>query len=69
MLSRFLALGLSLLLLGQARGQEYWLVSTRACPQGLGSEPLLHAYQLDSCTKSTWCQFILPSKIELTLIA
>jgi hypothetical protein len=48
MLSRFLAFGLSLLLVGEARGQEYWLVSTRACPQVLGSEPFLHAYQLDS---------------------
>jgi hypothetical protein len=48
MLSRFLAFGLSLLLVAQARGQEYWLVSTRDSPQVLGSEPFLHAYQLDS---------------------
>jgi Alpha/beta hydrolase family len=40
-LSRFLVPGLLVLLLGQTRAQppEYWYVSTRACPQALGSEP------------------------------
>jgi Alpha/beta hydrolase family len=39
--SRFLAPGLLLLLFGQAHAQppEYWYVSTRACPQVLGTEP------------------------------
>jgi Alpha/beta hydrolase of unknown function (DUF900) len=51
-LSRFLAPGLLLLLLGQASGQspEYWSVSTRGCPQVLGADPgpFLHAARLDS---------------------
>ena len=40
-LSRFLAPGLLVLLFGQAHAQppEYWYVSTRACPQVLGTEP------------------------------
>jgi hypothetical protein len=40
-LSRFLAPGLLLLLFGQAHAHppEYWYVSTRACPQVLGTEP------------------------------
>jgi hypothetical protein len=40
-LSRFLVPGLLVLLFGQAHAQppEYWCVSTRACPQALGSEP------------------------------
>jgi Alpha/beta hydrolase of unknown function (DUF900) len=39
--SRFIAPGLLVLLLGQALAQppEYWYVSTRACPQLLGTEP------------------------------
>jgi Alpha/beta hydrolase family len=40
-LSRFLAPGLMVLLFSQAHAQppEYWYVSTRACPQVLGTEP------------------------------
>jgi hypothetical protein len=40
-LSRFLVPGILVLLFGQAHAQppEYWYVSTRACPQALGSEP------------------------------
>lgn len=38
---------LFLLLAGQARGQEYWWVSTRASPQILGADPLLQAFRLD----------------------
>jgi hypothetical protein len=50
---RLLAIGLVFLLPGQAtRGQslEYWSVTTRACPQELGSDPspFLHTYRLDS---------------------
>jgi Alpha/beta hydrolase family len=51
-LSRFLAPGLLLFLFGQARGQppEYWYVSTRDCPQVLGSEPgpSLQVFRFDS---------------------
>jgi hypothetical protein len=47
-MSRFLALALSLVFAGQAIGQEYWLVSTRACPQVLGTDPFLRASQRDS---------------------
>src|SRR4051794_2257503 len=34
----------------QAQGPEYWLVSTRECPQILGADPLpfLQAFRVDS---------------------
>ena len=51
-LSRFLVPGLLVLLFGQAHAQppEYWCVSTRACPQTLGSEtgPSLQVSRFDS---------------------
>jgi Alpha/beta hydrolase family len=51
-LSRFLVPGLLVLLFGQAHAQppEYWCVSTRACPQALGSEPgpLLQVSRFDA---------------------
>ena len=50
--SRFIPVGVLFLLLGQARGQspEFWRVSTRACPQILGSDagPSLQAFRLDA---------------------
>jgi hypothetical protein len=50
--SRFIPFGVMFLLLGQARGQspDFWRVSTRACPQILGSDPgpFLQAFRLDS---------------------